>query len=383
MNTNIQTNPYQQNVDIIKGFFQRPIVLVLAIASAASCVVSLFVNVASTAYTDYFLQQFIANVPLEYRKYLADISSSGSVSINLPVFAVLETVAFFLFYFFSKSSAKDLNVPSTMLKVVSIIELVLYCVCFGLVLVALIFLMVIASFLTTSYDSYASVTTPVIVGFLVGFLIAFCLIAALIIFYAASKVKFADSVKKSTKTIYLYKNGAQVFGILTIIVGGGNALSSLCMLAVPFSGYLVFSGLVGAASTVILGVVAIQYSGYIKEMTEKFATRPPYEPVQSGSPSDAQPFEGVQGVSQPYDAQPYSQPLNPMYQQPYAPPEDVSPSAQETYPQADFDGAPPENSFAEDAPAGQQAPAPKFCSACGNQLGEDDYFCNNCGTRIK
>lgn len=342
MNTNYQTNPFQQNVDILKGFFKRPIVLVTAILMGVSSLLSMF----SGIFVDKALTQFLSSLPYEVRRYIGDTSTATS-GFSLPILAILTTVAFFLFYFFSKNNSSELKVPATMFKVVSIIELVLVCVVAGIVILAFSVTSVAIGYL------YGAQNTAVL---LIGVIIVCLIVLGIAIWFCATKVKFACSIKKSTKSIYLFKNGAKIFGVLTIIFSGISCLAVLSSLSVSDMGFMTFAGLVSAASNILLGVTAIQYANYIKEVSAKFTTQPVYGSV------NPEPYNPENFAQTTYGT-PYSQPAQPVYEQ-----------------QPDEDPATDDVAPTEEAPAVE---TDSFCSACGNPVKADDYFCNNCGNKLK
>lgn len=382
MNTNFQTNPYQQNVDILKGFFKRPIILVTAILTGASALLSMFSGIFTSNAVNSMLSGYLNSMPYEVRKYIGEASTSN-VSISLPVLTILLTVALFLFYFFSKNDTKNLAVPTTMFKVISIIELVCICVLTGLVfllfLIGMIGISAVQSYYSYS-DEYSYIASGASV-LLIVILIFVVIIMSLIIWYSAVKVKFACSIKKSTNSINLFKNGAKMFGVLTIIFSSISGIYVLAILSIPGMAYASFSGLVGVAANISLGVTAIQYANYIKDVSVNFATQPAYSPV------NPEPFN-PQNVAQPPYGVPYAepvQPVNPVYQQPYEP-QPVAPveQAPETNVYEPVE-QPATEEIVTEAPT-EEASAVEttnFCSACGNPVKPDDYFCNNCGNKLK
>ncbi|MGN0487819.1 MAG: hypothetical protein ACI4HO_00995 [Ruminococcus sp.] len=385
MNTNLQTNPYQQNVDILKGFFKRPIVLVTAILTGVSTLLTMFSGLFTRSAVNSYVSDYFNSMPYEVRKYISEAGTpSTSINISLPVLTILLTVALFLFYFFSKNDTKNLAVPTTMFKVISIIELVFVCVAGGILLVALLIVMIgFSAFQSYIVSNNSQYTTAIASGasvLLIVALILFAIIIGLMIWYFAVKVKFACSIKKSTNSINLFRNGAKMFGVLTIIFSCISGIYVLAILSIPGMAYVSFSGLVGVAANISLGVTAIQYANYIKDVSVNFATQPAYSPV------NPEPFS-PQNVAQPPYGVPYTepvQPVNPVYQQP-SEPQPVAPveQAPETNAYEPVENATEE--VVDEAPT-EEAPVVEttsFCSACGNPVKADDYFCNNCGNKLK
>lgn len=369
MNTYYQTNPFQQNVDILKGFFKRPIVLVTAILMGVSSLLSIVAGAVDDNAAN-IATKYLNSLPLEIRQHVGNQSSSFS----LPVLPILVTVAFFLFYFFSKSNSKNLKVPATMFKVVSIIELVSVCVVIGVLLINILLCFKYTPTFLVYFSYIYSDSSSYVYGILIAILIGFSIVGAFLIWYCALKVKFACSIKKSTKSINLFKNGAKGFGVFTIIVNGIVGITVFASLPEPGMGFAVFAGLVNVVGNILFGVTAIQYANYINEISVNFTTQPPYVAANS------EPYNPQATVQPPYGT-PYTPPTQPVYE-PYQP-QPVAPVEQAPEVNA---YEPVEEPIAEDVAPTEEAPAVEtnsFCSACGNPVKADDYFCNNCGNKLK
>lgn len=324
MNSNIQINPYQQNVDIIKGFFRKPIVLVTAILS--------FLNIGANFLSALFYQipsiNTMENIPMEFR---SELITNVKQTPGIDLLSVFFAISFLLFFICSRRSSGNMNVPATMFKVISIIQLVFCCIASAvlLVVVCILSIMVLLPF-----------------GFISFLIIPILLIAAVcLLIIGISQCIFANSVKKSIKSIYLYKNGAKLFGITNIIFSVIFlvlyvflliilSLSTPVDFNVQSYMFLMVYIIIYTVSSIATGIMAIKYSNYINAKTEQFVTQPPITPVYTNNSETAsEPYQGINGVT---PVQPY-------------------------------------NPHAE----------PVICQNCGQPVNPDDYFCNNCGTPLQ
>ena len=113
-------NPYQQNIDIVKGFFKRKITLLYAIFTILPIFSIVFLNLDSLyRFADSFSNDSFDSVVGKNTNLLGTISS---VYI-LFIFQVFLAVVFLLFFVKSDSEKSTLNVPIKMFRIVSIIEI--------------------------------------------------------------------------------------------------------------------------------------------------------------------------------------------------------------------------------------------------------------------
>lgn len=223
--------------------------------------------------------------------------------------------------------------------------------------------------------------------------------------------------------------------ISTIIAIVGFSNSEIFTLNGTQIAVMCVSMVISVSNTVIAGILAMQYSKYIKNISQRFRVDVPTPADESGVP--AQQFPPTAPVEQiPVQPAPIAQGFNPQQIQEQNPFEPVP-----TQPQPDFREMPPEpfyeqNPIPEQAPIPEQNPyqqpsvnpvppvqqapitqpelqpinpaptvqqsapqpepqpaptvqqsapdltTPRFCTQCGNPIGADDYFCNHCGTKI-
>ena len=349
MDNNIK-NPYQHNVDIIKGFFKRPIVLVLAIMMTVSNLCSMFSGLILVP-SRMFNEQLFSQMPSGY----SSVTEDSSVGIALPATAILITISFFFFYFFSRSQRRSLNVPAKIFKIVSLVELIFVCIILGICIVlSFLFLLILAVDVITNGESgviaslfglesgaLSSASLEVLLIVTIPLLVILVIISVFGILFSSMKYRFAKSIDKSMRGIHLYKNGAMGYGIFCILSGAFSLFSVISMFIVLtplYAGIASLIVLIGVATNIIMGIVAIKYANYIKSVSVKFNTEPVYVPETKENFDEAMPFGNIQGVTSQNDGNPYAQPLQ-------------------------------ENTF-------------KFCTQCGNKVSTDDLFCNKCGNKL-
>lgn len=334
------SSPYSQNIEIVKGFFRKPMVLLTAIMSFVATAYSLFLSFSGVLNNITISNQYGPS---------SVVSVNPGVLPGINVTGVVTALAFLLFFILSRKPDSKLSAPSVMFKVISIIELVAVCAA-----------MAALGFFAFTYvsGSYLSDIAPA-ASVLAITIMAILLIAAgaFIIVLMIAQLRFASSVRKSLTSIYLTRNGAALFGIMMLVLIGFElvlfafslpALSSIIEFKVLMLGSSKF--LLGFVANLFMAITALMYSSYIKNISSRFVT----EPQQQASEEEQtpQPVRNVQEV-------PIQQYIPNMPAPGEVPP---APTTQ--------------------APA-PEAPQTIICKNCGEQLGPDDYFCNNCGTPIE
>ncbi len=174
--------PYRQNNSIIKAFFAKPLTLFIAIGYALSAVYN-----------------FVTRLHI----------APGSFYVNFDFVSIMMSIAFFMFYFSSKSSNPNTNyrAPVNLLKIVAII----YIVVVGLLILFFIIFFaavaILAEKLRQPYMSLLLILTAFITPVIVVGLI-----------YGISLLLFAGSVKKSVSTVFMYNKGAAALGVTSILL---------------------------------------------------------------------------------------------------------------------------------------------------------------------
>ena len=257
---------YQQNIDIIKGFFRKPIVLIVGIFTiVASIVNSVAEYISAFDFTD-ILNSFSGSdirssfniggkaVYFSFKSDAPDIFSLDFLTIALGL-------SFILLFAFGRSKGNAIQGGVTFFKVMSHIYYVLYFI----IAVAAV-LMVIFTF-AFSVDNITKLI--LIVSFLVIGLFVFLL--------GYSQLQFAKSAKESMNSIYLSNSGAKLHGIIRII--GAVAVSAVSAVALCFilslGGFNSPLAVVGSVASAVLlivnnilwAVVALKYHSYINGVT--------------------------------------------------------------------------------------------------------------------
>lgn len=323
-------NPYQQNIDIVKNYFKKPLVLAVAIVAAlsvvASTIFSFYVNNSVTS-----LLNALSDVMTESDFYFQpsgfNVSSISSSLVSLAISA-LPVTAFFLIYFKSKNPdpASNPSAGFTILWVLSIIGLVglsigaLFCI-LGVLALTFVF------FLNTNATSDIEFG----VGLLIFILIFVLVFMGVALFYQISQLRFYSSVRKSTQGLALESKGAAPYGVLAIIFGIISGFGVLSVFSIPsimqtFSQSANLSGqeayifnsitdyvsnlatfstiinLLAAVQSILIGVVAFGYNTYIKNLTSSFPT--------GGNQFNSNPYDQNQYNPNPYE-QVQNDPQNP------------------------------------------------------------------------
>lgn len=418
-------SPYQQNINIIKDFFKRPIVLVLSILT--------FLSVAL-----HFAGQFFIN-SISYTKLLRDLNipvdsanvevSSGINPLSINIFTVFSAVIFLLFYVLSKKENNNLSVPSMMFKVMSIITLVLSSLCVILILgFVLVFGLVFGALSRTDSASTAGIVTTIVV---LGLIVAVPL-CTLLVLNSVSQLLFANSIHKSLNSIYLKKSGAVFYGVICFVFTAIFVVlyifaavyliqfsTQYSSITISLPGLIVIFAqcAVGIAEGIVTGLLAIKYAVYIKNISQKYkiqvdVPQSSEQPVQSFNTPEVQaantdgfnPYEAAQiPVYEPPQAPvqenfanqfPVQEIPEPQYTMQEAVPEPIIENAEqpptpipepEPAPVVEQPSAPQPDPapLREDIvqPA-ENHPIPRFCTHCGRPVGPNDYFCNYCGTEI-
>lgn len=322
-------NPYQQNIDIVKNYFKKPLVLAVAIVAAlsviASTIFSFYVNNSITSLLNA-LSDVMTEADFYFQPTGFNVSSIFSSLVSLAISA-LPVTAFFLIYFKSKNPdpASNPSAGFTILWVLSIIGLVglsigaLFCV---LGVLALTFLL----FLNTNSTSDIEFG----VGLLIFVLIFVLVFMGVALFYQISQLRFYGSVRKSTQGLALESKGAAPYGVLAIIFGIMSAFGVLSVFSIPsimqtfasanLSGqeayiftsiidyvsniatFATIINLLVAVQSILIGVVAFGYNTYIKNLTSSFPT--------GGNQFNSNPYDQNQYNPNPYE-QVQNDPQNP------------------------------------------------------------------------
>lgn len=420
---NPNVNPYQQNVDIIKGFFKKPVVLASAILQAITVAITLVILFISAGFSSSY-----ASVAVNRQVSAVSYGFTVVFGIIALIPSILIAISWFGAYFKSKNPSPA-SKPLGSFKVLWVISIVLT-VFIGLSL--FVFLIVsaaaaagLSSVNAYSYYYYSSLNTAAIASIVIAVLIFLTVILAFSLFFSICRIRYYHSVKNSMQSIYLNKKGAAVYGVLQIVFSVLSLIFSLiyCMILFVASNTLtagtpvwllmfimITVGVQGVAG-IIDGVIAVRYAGYISGFlngtNQDFNANQPYNNPMGAAPN-FQPVgaEAFQQNTQPY-SNPYinNRPVEPkMPQQPISNDEYQQPQQSAQAPELAHDVNPQEQTEVNDSPqnnpprptdqpdlaeeftANVQPSAenkPGFCPNCGSAVFRSDMFCNNCGTKLK
>lgn len=434
-------SPYQQNINIMKGFFRKPIVLTLSIFTFLTVVFQVTVSIINPFITiaNSYLDSYLGNIGASNinvkQTASPGISLFSSVSFS-SIITILFAVAFLLFYLQSKQEKANLSAPSTIFKVISIINVVLVSL-LTLISAAVVAILLLVAPALQSNPDYAD--NPAVVMF-AGLGIALCVIliplCVMLLLNAIGQLLFANSIKSSLTSIYLKRKGAVLYGVTEILIAAYTIAKGIFItifILIYNSQYtaiieplpitlIIMQMLFTAAASVIMGVLAFKYSSYIKKISQKFRIEIPDEPAQVEN--NEQPAFNPAPVAapafnnnfNPYDTAPSPAPQAEIPQAPVR--EDFAQQPIQPFDTPDVieNTVEPAEVVAEQAPVAEapqveeivpeQAPVvempvveapqveevpqevikenylPRFCTECGKPVKPGDNFCNNCGKEI-
>lgn len=326
-------NPYQQNINIMKGFFKKPLTLVFSICTFVTIFVTSVTNflLSTSDLTSQLTRQIVNQFNEAFKHFAAQnginyysspfyVTSTKTPTMSIDLLGVLLGITLILFYVQSQSeiNGRTLRASRIMFRIYAIFKFVA-----GIIICAVGVPSLLFSVSFTS--SFMPHTT--------WFFIAVIPLIVILLLYGISIHVFAKTIKKNLTSIFLTDRGAKFFGVMSIItalISLGTTIISLLYFnnigirisAVDF-GMIITKSVFDMIFNVLFAVLAFSFSSYIK------------------------------GYSKEYVVEAYE------YEQTTAP-----------------------NFTSEPAQAAQQQ-APVFCSRCGRQLNPDDYFCNGCGTPVQ
>lgn len=261
-------NPYQQNVDIIKGFFKRKLILFFSISIILPIFSIIFINLNDIVYIfNHSIEVNDGGILSSFTKS-TDLSGSFSLIYILFVFQILLAVVFLLFFVKSGSEDSSLKAPIGIFRVVSIIELIIT----AIILIGMVFAVLFSSL-------YIMATFPIMISILtVPFMFAAIPVMMLLV---VSQALFADSIKDSVNTIYLKRKGTKLYGVTNCI------MAVLCvymavMLAVFNSSLIpvtIFLGLI-AVKFIFGSLVGLKYAKYIEGFSDSPTVKAEDKPAE-------------------------------------------------------------------------------------------------------
>lgn len=357
MNNSNVIYPYRQNVGIMKKFFSKPIVLLLAVANC------LFI--VTTTVTSF-------------------VFDSAHLGLSIFVYPIINAIAFFLFYFNAKSNKPvvSFNVSIILLKILQIITIVLN----GTGIIA---------FLGILFFAIIPATSSIIPISYMG-VMSFLAIAVVVqLLQSISMLVLLCSFKKSTSSVYLYKKGAVFTAVATIFLIFASAASiyvSIMYLpeatsqfyatlqeAFPSSVHHTLSSEKNICITniviyvfefilyILTIIFAFSYNRYISKLSNSYngSVPAPVERSVPNIPTAPQNIQnGVQNIKQPVNFNP--QPVFKNDNQ--VPPQNSAPVNQNENPYVAL---------------WNDATTKNICPGCGFECPDGTHFCGNCGAKIK
>ncbi len=254
-------NPYQQNIDILKKFFMRKLIIFFAFFTLLPVFSIIFINI--NGLIDNLERRIDVSALSESGNQTNMVGTVSSLYI-LFIFEILLAVAFLLFFVKSSSEDSSLKVPIGIFRVVSVIELIIT----ALTLLGMIFIVLLTSlYLLANYFSFALLVVP-------------CMFIAipLIFFQIFAQNIFAGNIKESANSIYLKNKGAKLYGITSIIMAALCAYIAVLLAVFGFSEILLFAPLIAffglSVIKYILGAaVGLKYAKYIGAFSDSSTSR--------------------------------------------------------------------------------------------------------------
>ncbi len=270
-------NPYQQNIDIIKAFFKRKVVLFYAFLTILPIFSILFIK------TDVLIDT-VKNIS-DNQFLLRDIGKSVNLAGILSssyvyfIFEILIAVVFLLFFVKAENKDTSLKAPVNMFRIISVIELIVTLfISLAMVLIAFVF----------SIYSLANLSTLTSLMF-IPFMFAAVICVLVDLFF---QTLFAVSIKDSVNSIYLKKTGAKPYGIMNAIMA---ALFVYFAVLIALHGLsrtpdvipLIIFLCLTAAKYALGSAVGLKYAKYIEGFSDSSTAREITE--QSGESGEDQP----------------------------------------------------------------------------------------------
>lgn len=243
---------YQQNVDIIKGFFRKPIVLVVGVLTLISTICHSVASYVSSDLLDKALSNVFSEI-FSQVKMLGDSSVAVEVesSFSLNFFAIAMGIAFILLFAFGRNKKNAIRGGATYFKVLATIE---YVICFILTVCCVI--LAVATCVIKLATAYKAILV---------FILA--LVGVFLFISGYSKLRFAKSVCNSMDSIYLEKKGANLFAVISFIVSAFFLTACSYIIVYPVDTTLTVALALDFALNcglfVCTGIMAVKFSRYI------------------------------------------------------------------------------------------------------------------------
>lgn len=381
-------NPYEQNSGLLKTFFSKPIVIILAAAGGVSALISII---------SFFMQIGTLDTTIRYYNYMMGGQFASFYSNIKPLFiifsicsiamTIINTLGYFLLYSKSKNPDPQSNpkAGSTLLWVISIISFVVTCI-LAVFLIIVAFILFIASGEVSRYE--ASIMTTVGVAIIIVALVFF--------FYFLFQFRFFSSIHTSFSSVQIVSKSSVAFAVFSIIFCVFAFISLFTSLDTA-TAMTVISSLISIVNSVFLAVFALSYNSFVKSVTTGA------NPIGGFMPNNGQfnPYNQNTNGQAPnmnmgYSYRPQQPPVNDnnqfngqQYQNPYGSSQQSSEADKaykNPYFSQDFEEqtANSHNDTFNQTPVQPEEQAEQNkCPMCGAVHSGDDLFCGNCGARLK
>ena len=381
-------NPYEQNSGLLKTFFSKPVVIILAAVGGVSALISII---------SFFMQIGTLDTTIRYYNYMMGGQFASFYSNIKPLFiifsicsiamTIINALGYFLLYSKSKNPDPQSNpkAGSTLLWVISIISFVVTCI-LAVFLIIVAFILFIASGEVSRYE--ASIMTTVGVAIIIVALVFF--------FYFLFQFRFFSSIHTSFSSVQIVSKSSVAFAVFSIIFCVFAFISLFTSLDTA-TAMTVISGLLSIVNSVFLAVFALSYNSFVKSVTTGA------NPIGGFMPNNGQfnPYNQNTNGQAPnmnmgYSYRPQQPPVNDnnqfngqQYQNPYGSSQqssDADKAYKNPYFSQDFEEqtANSHNDTFNQTPVQPEEQAEQNkCPMCGAVHSGDDLFCGNCGARLK
>lgn len=255
-------NPYQNNVLVIKDYFRSRDVLILAILSFASILMTVVNNIVSADLSKEIFAGFVSyydsNIMTGSGNALTDISKglhealknydAVKWSYTVPIIPILTAVAILLVYLKSRDTRPD-AAPSaglTILYVLAIFALIgaVFAVLGMLALIAGMFLLYAEMTKSTKLDFTIRFPSSSPVRFDSKFMLILAIVTTVVLviviffllFVTISHVRYIGSVRKSMNSIELSRKGAKPYGVICVLAAASTIMGLISSFINLFGG---------------------------------------------------------------------------------------------------------------------------------------------------
>ena len=381
-------NPYEQNSGLLKTFFSKPVVIILAAVGGVSALISII---------SFFMQIGTLDTTIRYYNYMMGGQFASFYSNIKPLFiifsicsiamTIINALGYFLLYSKSKNPDPQSNpkAGSTLLWVISIISFVVTCI-LAVFLIIVAFILFIASGEVSRYE--ASIMTTVGVAIIIVALVFF--------FYFLFQFRFFSSIHTSFSSVQIVSKSSVAFAVFSIIFCVFAFISLFTSLDTA-TAMTVISSLLSIVNSVFLAVFALSYNSFVKSVTTGA------NPIGGFMPNNGQfnPYNQNTNGQAPnmnmgYSYRPQQPPVNDnnqfngqQYQNPYGSSQqssDADKAYKNPYFSQDFEEQTANSHndiFNQNPVQPEEQAAQNKCPMCGAVYSGDDLFCGNCGARLK